>query len=140
VIEHKGGHRLFYVNGEPLQREEDVHIMFRLTWLGTATDVSREANDGRGPADFKISKGSEDKTIVEFKLAKNPQLKRNLEKQTEIYKKASGAKDGLKVILYFTEAELQKVQSILADLKLSGSEDVIVIDARNDNKPSGSKA
>jgi hypothetical protein len=140
VIENKGGHRLFYVNGEPLQREEDVHIMFRLTWMGTTTDVSREVNDGRGPADFKISKGSTDKTIVEFKLAKNPQLKRNLQKQAELYKKASDAQYTLKVIVYFTEEERQKIERILQELRLTGSKDIILIDARNDNKPSGSKA
>jgi hypothetical protein len=41
---------------------------------------------------FQISRGAADKTIVEMKLAKNTQLKRNLERQIEIYKKASDAK------------------------------------------------
>src|SRR5262249_49915419 len=85
VVENKGGHRIFYVNGEPLRREKDLQILFRLCWFGTPSDVSREVDDGRGPADFKISRGSGDKTIVEFKLASNTQLKKNLEKQAEIY-------------------------------------------------------
>ena len=90
VIENKGGHRFFWIKDEPLHREDDVHILFRMTWYATEADVSTEVNDGRGPADFKISKGK-DKSIVEFKLAKNKSLERNLEKQTEIYKRASDA-------------------------------------------------
>ena len=58
VIENKGCHKIFYVNGQPIERESDLQILYRLTWFGTAMDVTREANDGRGPADFKISRGS----------------------------------------------------------------------------------
>ena len=82
VIENKGGHRVFYVDGKPLEREADLQVMCRLVWYGTPSDVTTEANDGRGPADFKISRGSKDKTIVEMKLATNTSLKRNLEKQS----------------------------------------------------------
>jgi len=140
IIEDKGGHKMFYVRGRPIQREEDVHIMYRLCWYGTPSDVSREVNDGRGPADFKISKGSLDKTIVEFKLAKNTQLKRNLAKQAAIYQKASDAQRAIKVIVYFSERELERVTNILKELKLVGHPDIVLIDARSDNKPSASKA
>ncbi len=139
-IEHKGGHRVFYINGEPVRREEDVQRLFRLVWFGTRSDVSREVNDGRGPVDFKISRGADDKTVVEFKLASNSQLKRNLERQVEIYQKASDARRALKVIVYFSAEEFRNVQRVLKDLKLLDSPDVILIDARRDNKPSGSKA
>lgn len=140
VIENKGGWRLLYVDGKPVTRESDLHILYRLTWFATASDVSREVNDGRGPADFKISRGSIDKTIVEFKLARNSQLKRNLEKQVDIYKKASDADKDLKVILYFTESEYERVIGILRDLGIEGDPSIILIDARSDNKPSASKA
>ena len=140
VIENKGGHKLFYVNGKPIEREEDVHIAYRLTWFGTTSDVSREVNDGRGPADFKISKGSKNKAIVEFKLAKNTQLKKNLKKQAEIYKRASDAKCSLKVIVFFNDRELERVNKILRELNMSESRDLVLIDARTSNKPSGSKA
>jgi len=140
VIENKGGHRLFYINGTPIAREEDIQIAYRFTWFGTTSDVSREVNDGRGPADFKISRGSDDKAIVEFKLAKNTQLKKNLKKQTEIYVKASDAKCAVRVIVFFSEKERERVMKILKELGLTESEDLVLIDARSDNKPSGSKA
>lgn len=95
---------------------------------------------GRGPADFKISLGSKDKAIVEFKLAKNSQLKKNLKHQTGIYEKASDALCSVKVIIYFSEAELKRVMAILEELGLVFDKDIVLIDARSDNKPSGSKA
>lgn len=140
VIENKGGHRLFYDKDKPIRRESDLHIFFRLTWFATSSDVSREVNDGRGPVDFKISRGAIDKSLVEFKLASNPKLQRNLEKQAEIYKAASDAPHALKVILFFTDSDQAKVTSILRELKMHKNPDVILIDGRADNKPSGSKA
>jgi hypothetical protein len=140
VIENKGGWRLFYLKNEPIRRESDVHILFRLTWCNTVSDVNREVNNGRGPSDFEISRGRFDKSLVEFKLAKNTQLEKNLQNQTEIYQKASDAQNALKVIVYFTADELAKVNEILDRLKLRDSPDVILIDARSDNKPSASKA
>jgi len=141
VIENKGGHKIFYDSkGGPVRREKDIHIMFRLVWHGTPSDVSREVDDGRGPADYKISRGAMDKTIVEFKLASNTQLKRNLLKQLDIYKRASDAEVGFKVIIYFTERELIRVQGILRELKMENNPRVILVDACSDNKPSASKA
>jgi hypothetical protein len=140
VVENKGAHRIFYVSGEPLRRERDLQIMYRLTWLGTPSDVSREVDDGRGPADFKISRGADDKTIVEFKLASNTHLRRNLVKQVEIYKAASDAARGIKVILYFSEEERLAVRKVLDDLQLLDDKDIVLIDASKENKPSGSKA
>jgi hypothetical protein len=140
VTENKGGHRIFYFDGEALEREEDLHILYRLTWYATESDVTREANDGRGPVDFKVSRGSKDKTLVEFKLAKNSQLQKNLRYQAETYQKASDADRAIKVIIYFTAREKKRVDGILKKLSLDGHKDVILIDARKDNKPSGSKA
>ncbi len=141
VIENKGGHKIFYGSDDkPIRREKDVHILFRLVWYGTPSDVSREVDDGRGPADYKISRGAKDKTLVEFKLASNSQLKRNLLKQLNIYKKASDAEWGFKVIIYFSEQELIRVQSILSELDMGQDKNIILIDACIDNKPSGSKA
>lgn len=140
IIENKGGQKLFFDSGEPIRRESDLQILFRLTWFATPSDVSREVNDGRGPVDFKISRGNFDKSLVEFKLAKNTKLKRNLANQIKVYEKASDAKRSLKVILYFSEAELDRVHGILKELDLQGSDDIILIDANPTNKPSGSMA
>lgn len=140
VIENKDGYRLFYIKGKPIEREYDLQILYRLTWFASESDVNREVNNGRGPVDFKISRGSKDSTLVEFKLATNTQLERNLENQVKIYEKASDTSKSIKVIIYFTSYELSRVNRILKKLKLTGNPDIILIDARNDNKPSASKA
>jgi hypothetical protein len=140
VIENKGGYKCLYFNGRPIKKERDVHLMFKLVWCNTISDVSSEVNDGRGSADFKISRGKRDKTIIEFKLASNSKLKKNLEKQAEIYMKASNADHAIKVIVYFTESELALVESVLQELNLLDDENVILVDARDDNKPSASYA
>lgn len=129
VIEDNDGYRLFYVDGNPIKREEDLQIIYRLTWFASDYDVNREANNGRGPVDYAISKGSKDKTLIEFKLASNSKLKQNLEKQVEVYEKANSTKKTIKVILYFDAVEFNKTQKILQELKLDKTPNVILIDA-----------
>lgn len=139
VIEKQDGYRIFYINGKPISRENDLQIMFKLTWFASAYSADAEVNNGRGPSDFLVSYGSSDKSIIEFKLAKNSQLEKNLIKQAEIYSDASRATHPpLKVILYFKDTELTKVRGILEKLKLDTSSDIILIDARQ--KESASKA
>lgn len=140
VIENKGGHKIFYHNGKAIKKESDLHILFRFVWIGSPSDVGAEANDGRGPVDYKISRRAKDKTLVEMKLTSNTSLERNLEKQLPVYQAASDAKHGIKAIIYFSAPEKRRVDTILKRLKLTGHKDVVLIDARNDNKPSGSKA
>lgn len=139
VIENKDGYRIFYINGQPIKRELDLQIMYRLVWYATDFDVNREVNNGRGPVDYKVSKGAEDSTLVEFKLASNSKLKKNLENQVEIYKKANSTNNAIKVILYFTENEYTKIMKILQDLNLQEGSDLVLIDARA-NKISASNA
>jgi hypothetical protein len=75
-----------------------------------------------------------------MKLAKNTQLERNLQKQTGVYQKASDANRAIKAIVFFSRDEHLRVLSILRKLGLKDDPDVVLIDARADNKPSGSRA
>lgn len=140
VIENNDGYKVFYQKGTPIKRESDLHTMFRLTWFATTFDVNSEVNNGRGPVDYKVSLGSKDKTIVEFKLASNTGLKRNLAHQVKIYENANTTQSSIKVIMCFSDAELEKTKAILKDLNLHDKESVILIDANNSNKPSASTA
>ena len=140
VIEKNNGYRIFYVKGLPVKREEHLQLIFRLTWYATSFDVNSEVNNGRGPVDYKVSKGSTDATLVEFKLASSSQLKRNLMNQVKIYQEANPSSKSIKVILYFSLDELQGVKLILKELKLLDDETIVLIDARRDNKKSASTA
>ena len=138
AIENRGCWTIFYDDGKPITREQDIHVLFKLVWYGTVLDVSHEVNNGVGPADFKISYGQKDKTLVEFKLAKNTRLRTQLTTQLEFYKKASEAEHGYKVIIYFDDKELRRVNEILKDLNMEHDPNIILIDARP--KVSASKA
>lgn len=139
VIENNDGYRFFYSKGQPVKREQDLQLIFKLTWFATTMDVNREPNNGRGPVDYSISKGSLDKTLVEFKLASNSQLKRNLLNQVKVYETANRTKSSIKVIIYFDRNELLSVNTIIKELKLQNDNSIILIDARRDNKISASK-
>jgi len=138
VIENNDGYRLFYHKGLPIKKESDLQLIFRLTWYATDYDVNSEVNNGRGPVDYKISKGL-DKTLVEFKLASNSKLKQNLENQVKVYEEANKTKKSIKVILFFEDEELQKLQRIFKDLEVFDLKEanIVLIDAR-DNKLSAS--
>ena len=138
VIEHKDGWRIFYINGKPITQEAHLQLLYRLTWFASRMDVNREVNNGRGPVDYKISEGSLDMTLVEFKLARNTKLKANLQNQVPIYEKANDTSSSITVILYFTDSEWTRVKKIMKDLKIDNIKNVILIDGRSDNKPSAS--
>lgn len=140
VIENRDGYRIFYHDREPVEREADFQLLFKLVWYATPSDVNSEVNNGRGPVDFKVSRGSGDRSLVEFKLAKNTRLKQNLENQVAIYEAVSDTDRSLKVIGYFSADQLGRVRRILRDLDLQDDPSIILIDCRVDNKPSASTA
>lgn len=137
-VENQDGYRVINRTGRPFSQESEVQLFFGLIWCNSDFDVNREPNNGRGPVDFKISFGAGDKSLIEFKLASNSKLKRNLENQVEIYEKANGTRKSVKVILCYTREDQLKVNRILKQLGLDKEKAVVVIDARNDNKPSAS--
>lgn len=139
-IENNDGYKVINRNGQPFSRESEVQIFFGLIWYRTEFDVNREVNNGRGPVDFKVSNGSADKSLIEFKLASNSALERNLQNQVAIYEKANGTRTSVKVIVCYTAADQVRVARILEKLQLGGEEAIVVIDARSDNKPSASTA
>ncbi len=136
-IENKDGYKLFYYKNEPIKREADLQVIYRLTWYSSPFDVNREVNNGRGPVDYTVSKGSRDKTLIEFKLASNSKLRMNLENQVKVYEEANDTKQSIKVIMYFNDVEYVKLTKVLKELNLENDPNIVLIDAR-DNKPSAS--
>ena len=140
-IENGDGYKLLNRgSSEPFSNEKEVQLAFGLVWCKTDLDINREPNNGRGPVDFKASYGSGDKSLIEFKLGSNKQLKRNLEKQVAVYEAANGTRSSVKAIVCYTAGQERRVVKVLKELKLDAEKSVVVIDARSDNKPSASKA
>ena len=128
VIENMDGNKLFRILEN--QNEAIFQYLFKFTCVGSKWDINSEVNNGRGPVDFTISKGSIDKTVVEFKLAKNSKLEQNLQNQVDVYKRANNTDKAVTAILYFDEKEYAKLQQVLKELNLENDKDIILIDAR----------
>lgn len=125
-----------YFKNKPLQ-EKHLRLMFKNVTYGSLFDYNSEVNNGRGPIDFIISYGSQDKTGLELKLAANKKLKQNLLNQGPVYQEDSNLKHVIKIIFFFSEQELEKVNKILRDLnKFVDNREIFLIDCRK--KESGS--
>jgi hypothetical protein len=62
-------------------------------------DLSREANAGRGPVDFKVSSGYQARVLVEAKLTTNKQLLHGLEDQISEYQKAEKTQTSVYLVI-----------------------------------------
>lgn len=134
VIEDKGGFRLF--KNLENQKEAIFQLLFQFVKEGAALDINAEVDNGRGPVDFIVSNGPEDKTVIEFKLAKNTSLRRSLRHQITAYKKANNTDKFVIAILYFNQDEYQRAISALKMENLFEAENVLLIDGQQ--KPSAS--
>lgn len=138
-VENKGGWKNLN-DAKGHASEAQVQRLIFLALQASEFDVNSEVNNGQGPVDFKVSAGAKDSALIEVKLASNTSLKRNLQNQVEIYKKANETNYAVKLIVFYTEAEKIKVDTILNELDIVEGEWIVLVDARSDNKPSGSKA
>jgi hypothetical protein len=114
-IESNGLNKLLYKpDGRP-QREAFAQLLFFASadayCRANGLDLSPESNAGRGPVDFKISRGCL-KIVVEIKLSTHKGLVKGFEDQLEIYKEAESALDGFYVIVRVSETIPSAVKEI----------------------------
>ena len=125
-----------YLKGKPL-KENQLRLMFKNVTYGSLFDYNSEVNNGRGPIDFIISFGSKDKTGLELKRAKNSKLKKNLLNQGKIYQEDSNLGHVIKVIFFFSDEELERVNRVLREInKSADNREIFLVDCRK--KQSGS--
>lgn len=137
-IENRDGYKLLYDKfGKINRNEKDIHHLFDLVCSGSSFRIEKNTNNGRGAADVIVSYGGNDVAIIEFKLASNSKLKKNLKNQTDIYKVANNTSHSRTVILVCSEKEERKVKRIIAELDIQKRNEIVVVDARFE-KPSAS--
>ena len=103
LIEDNGLSKLLYDSDGMPKHESAAQLLF----YGIADsycdandiDLTKEGNNGRGPVDFKLSRGARDKVIVETKLTSNSQLRHGLEIQIPIYMKQEKTKQAIYLII-----------------------------------------
>ncbi len=106
-------------------------------------DISREPNVGRGPVDFKTSRGHKLKALLELKLARNTRFWNGLTRQLPKYQEAEGVRVGYFIVVVQRDKEFKKLDGIKKRVEaVNGATgyDITstVIDARR-SPPSASK-
>ncbi len=103
--------------------------------------LSPEANAGRGPVDFKLSRGNV-KVLVEIKLAHHSKLLQALDTQVRLYQAAERTKDAILLIVKVREKnpKLDELQQTITEMDAKGlaRPRVIIVDGLP--KVSASKA
>ncbi len=126
-VEDKGGWRLLYNEDKP-RSEESSQLLF----YGVVShycdrinvDLNREANNGRGPVDFKLSQGVL-KTIIELKLSSNKKLSHAVETQIPIYMSQENIKTAILLIVKVTDTKATNL--FINDLENSYSKGKIIV-------------
>ncbi|MFA6458557.1 MAG: hypothetical protein WCV72_04200 [Patescibacteria group bacterium] len=128
-----------YLKEKSLQ-EKQLQLMFKNATYGSLFDYNSEVNNGRGPIDFIVSFGINEKIGIEFKLASNSKLKQNLLNQGKVYQDDSNLKHVIKVIFFFSNQDLEAIQKVLSVLKKSvDNREIFLIDCRKKESASNQK-
>lgn len=103
LVEQNRWWKLLYdKHGKP-KHEEAAQLLFYgvadIYCAANNIDVSREADGGRGPVDFKFSKGYDLRVVVEAKLTSNKALTTGYKHQLPAYALAEKAKRGIYVVI-----------------------------------------
>ena len=116
--------------GRTVQRT--IHAVALMYCKQNNWDISPETDSGRGPVDFKISRGM-DKTVVEVKLSSNVQCVHGLEVQIEEYAKTENTNNKIFVLVYvgIGKQRIELVKTKWNQLSAAGKNpaEIIEIDA-----------
>jgi hypothetical protein len=105
-------------------------------------DISPESNTGRGPVDFKISRGM-DKTVIEIKLTSNSQVVHGFEVQIEEYAKSEQTENKI-FLLVDNGKESHRVLKVIESYEKRKAEgqnpaEIIIIDTKPKSSASNYK-
>lgn len=91
LIENNGLAKSLWNGKEHLPEQYSQRLFFAVAYSyckANNLDISPEADSGRGPVDFKVSKGFDSRVLVEVKLSTNSKLLSGYTNQLETYKRA----------------------------------------------------
>jgi hypothetical protein len=144
LVEDNGLFRLFYDDNGTQKKERAAQLLF----FGIADaycrandlNLTAESNAGRGPVDFKISKGYRVSINVEIKYTTNDII-HGFNKQLPIYNKAENATHSIFLVIRITNTDdkIKRLLDLQTSVRASGQKtpDIIIVDGRI--QPSASK-
>lgn len=123
LVENNGLSSLFYDStGEPKKEEAAQKLFYGIADAyceANNIDLSRETNAGRGPVDFKFSRGYKGRVLVEAKLTTNPKLMHGFEIQIEEYKKAEKAESSIYLVIDVKGGSESRVEKLKDHIRRS---------------------
>lgn len=145
LIENNGlNHLLYDSTGKPKHEPAAQLLFFGIAdsyCKANDIDLSREINNGRGPVDFKLSKGANEKVLVEVKLSSNPQLEHGILTQLPIYMAQEDTKRAVYLIIdNGHKKKIDKLIEVYNKLSDIQKEKIKIILIDSTIKPSASKA
>jgi hypothetical protein len=120
-IEQNGGWSLLWNDDGTHKPEEAAQKLFlgivKHYCKANNIDISKEANIGRGPVDFKVSQGHARRALIEVKMARNGKFWNGLEKQLPTYQHAEDVTTGVFLVIAQSEGDLKKIKGIQDKVK-----------------------
>ncbi|GIG59264.1 hypothetical protein Lfu02_36360 [Longispora fulva] len=118
AVEHSDLWRVFWNDELTRHRKEPiVQAVAGQLWMvlceRSDVDVSREANVGRGPVDFKFSAGWKRRALLEVKLMSSRKLRQGAEAQLPEYLAGERVTSAYYVCVGFTDDELSEKRKML---------------------------
>jgi hypothetical protein len=146
LIEQNGLFKLLYDQHESLKPERAAQLLFYgiadAYCAANNLDLSREPDAGRGPVDFKVSKGYNSRVAVEVKYSSNKRLAHGYETQLPIYNDAEKTFHSIYLVLQTTSSVsgIERIKALRAEAVADKrrAPEIIVIDATD--QPSASHA
>ena len=125
-VENQGGWDLIHNEDGTPKSEAACQRLFlgivRHYCVANNIDISPEVNIGRGPVDFKLSRGVEFRALIEMKLANNSKFWNGIKKQLPKYLEADDVKTGRFLIVAFNENDVERLNRVYGQIAEIASE------------------
>ncbi|WP_052327821.1 hypothetical protein [Serinicoccus marinus] len=149
AVEHTDTWRALWADNQP-QTEKIIQAVAAPMWTEACraadVDLGQEVNRGRGPVDFKFSKGWEMRALLEIKRIHSSGFFTGASRQLPQYLKTEQIDYGVYLCVGYTdedfsESRLKRVQETIDALgkEAKVTMRLVVVDARRTNKTSASK-
>ena len=147
-VEENGGWQLLWNDNKTAKPEKASQLLFygvvKNYCIANNIDVSPETDVGRGPVDFKVSRGHQLRVLVETKLANNTRFRHGLKRQVPTYLNAERVRDGYYVVIAYGDKDLDRlsdIQDVVAKVNSEAGVRILVrtVDASR-HKPPASTA
>jgi hypothetical protein len=115
-VENNDGWRLLWNDDGSPKKEVAFQALFSGVMIphcqANDIDISKEANIGRGPVDFKLSQGYSKRVLLEAKLASNSKFWNGLRRQLPMYLNAEAVDQGIFLVACQKENDFERVRNI----------------------------